>query len=141
MQFAPTVGMGEGGEPGLWGLRLGGLLVLGDPPVGSGGQRGSFAQCVLWVLLGTPGSMLDPGRSPLSPTQAPPSLLPPNANPVGRCQGAGGAMQGEGVGGPGWALPRAAPASPGEGGRPRALGGVVIVVRVVVVGRLAQLRV
>lgn len=43
MQFAPAEGMGWGGvEPGLWGLRLGGLLVLagGEPSYGEWGTAG-----------------------------------------------------------------------------------------------------
>lgn len=49
-------------------------------------------------------------------------------------------MQGEGVAGPGRAQPRAAASLLGEGSA-RALGRVIVVVQVVVVSRLAQLRV
>lgn len=91
-----------GGRPSLGsgGSAWGGPLVLGYPPVREWGDSwGSFAQCVLWVLLGTPGSMVDPaalqGGGPPAPPHAPQSV-PPNANPVGRCQGAGGRHAGGG---------------------------------------------
>lgn len=84
MQLAPIVGMGwRQAEPGLWGLCLGGFLSWGEPTCeGVGGSWGSFAQCVLWMLLGTPGLMLDPtvlqgGEPPPPPTDPPSLLLPP----------------------------------------------------------------
>ena len=81
MQFAPAAGMGwEGSSLGSGGFAWEGFLSWrgGGPSMGSGGQWGSFAQCVLWVLRGTPSSMLEPAaHQGGAPPHSPPTFCSP----------------------------------------------------------------
>lgn len=65
--------LGSGGF--AWGR---GLLVLGGPTVREWGDSwGSFVQCVLWVLLGTPSSIdVGPCSNPGRRVPSPPTSLP-----------------------------------------------------------------